>query len=72
VAGLLDGGGDELESLLGGLDVRCDTTLVTDVAGGLAVLLLGERLELLVDLSTLAEGLGEGRCITKYCLAYRL
>jgi len=72
VAGLLDGGGDELESLLGGLDVRRDTTLVTNVTGGLAVLLLGERLELLVDLSTLAEGLGEGRSITRYCLAYRL
>ena len=61
VASLLDGLGDEVKSLLGGLNIRSDTTLVTDVTSGLAVLLLGESLELLVDLSTLAESLGEGR-----------
>jgi hypothetical protein len=59
VASLLNGLGDEVESLLGGLNIRSDTTLVTDVTGGLTVLLLGESLELLVDLSTLAETLGE-------------
>ena len=60
VAGLLNGVGDEAESLLGGLNVGSDTTLVTDVAGRLTVPLLGEGLQLLVDLSTLAHGLGEG------------
>lgn len=61
VASLLDGLGDEVKGLLGGLNIGSDTTLVTDVTSGLTVLLLGERLELLVDLSTLAESLGEGR-----------
>lgn len=60
VAGLLNGIGDEVKSLLGGLNVGSDTTLVTDVASGLAVLLLGKGLELLVDLRALAEGLREG------------
>lgn len=60
VAGLLDGLGDQVKSLLGGLNIGSDTTLVTDVAGGLAVLLLSKSLELLVDLRTLAESLGEG------------
>mgnify|MGYP005989629891 CR=1 FL=1 len=64
VASLLDGLGDQLESLIGSLNIGSDTTLVTDVASGLAVLLLGESLELLVDLSTLAEGLGEARSLT--------
>jgi hypothetical protein len=64
VAGLLDGLSDKLESLLGGLNVGSDTTLVTNVTSGLAVLLLGERLEGLVDLSTPAHGLGEGRSIS--------
>lgn len=59
VTGSLDGLGDEVKSLLGGLDIGSDTALVTDVAGGLAVLLLGKGLQLLVDLSTLAHGLGE-------------
>lgn len=63
VAGLLDGLGDELEGLLGGLNVGSDTTLVTNVTSGLAVLLLGESLQSLVDLSTPAHGLGEGRSI---------
>jgi hypothetical protein len=60
VTGLLDGLGDEVQSLLGSLNIRGDTTLVTDVASGLAVLLLGESLELVVDLGTLAESLREG------------
>jgi len=59
VAGLLNGFGDQVESLLGSLNVGGHTTLVTNVTSGLAVLLLGERLEFVVDLSTLAEGLGE-------------
>lgn len=59
VASLLNGIGDEVKSLLSGLNIRSDTTLITDVTGGLTVLLLGEGLELLVDLGTLAEGLGE-------------
>lgn len=64
VASLLNGIGNELESLLGGLDIGSNTTLVTDVASGLAVSLLGKTLERLVDLSTLAESLGERRSIT--------
>jgi hypothetical protein len=64
VAGLLDGIGDELKSLLGSLDIRGNTTLVTDVAGGLAVSLLGQTLKSLVDLSTLAESLSERRSVT--------
>lgn len=60
VAGLFDGIGDEVKSLLGGLNIGSDTTLVTNIASRLAVLLLGEGLELLVDLRALAEGLGEG------------
>lgn len=64
VANLLNGIGDEVKSLLSGLDIGSDTTLVTDVAGGLAISLLGEALEGLVDLSTLSEGLSEGGSIT--------
>ena len=60
VTSLLDGLGDQVQSLLGSLNIGSDTTLVTDVTSGLAVLLLGKGLELLVDLSTLAETLGEG------------
>lgn len=59
VAGLLNGIGDEVKSLLGGLNIGSDTTLVTDVTSGLAVLLLGKGLELLVDLRALAKGLRE-------------
>lgn len=60
VASLLNGLGDEVKSLLCGLDIGSNTTLVTDVTGGLAILLLGQSLELVVDLSTLAETLREG------------
>lgn len=59
VASLLDGVGNELEGLLGSLDIGSDTTLVTNVASRLAVLLLGQSLELVVDLGTLAHGVGE-------------
>jgi hypothetical protein len=67
VTSLVDGRHDEVESLLGGLNIGGNTALVTDVAGGLSVLLLGEGLELLVDLSTLAHGLGEGRSLAADC-----
>ena len=60
VSGLLDGVGDEVKGLLGGLDIGSNTALVTNVAGRLAVLLLGKGLQLVVDLRTLAQGLGEG------------
>jgi hypothetical protein len=60
VAGLLNGVGDEVKSLLSGLNIGSNTALVTDVAGRLTVPLLGEGLQLLVHLSTLAHGLGEG------------
>ena len=67
VTSSLDGLADEVESLLGSLNIGSDTTLVTNVAGGLAILLLGESLELLVDFGTLAHGLGEGRSLTVVC-----
>lgn len=66
VAGLLNGVGDQVESLLGSLNVGGNTTLVTNVTSGLAVLLLGERLELVVDLSTLTEGLRERGSSTSF------
>ena len=67
VTGSLNGLGDEVKSLLGGLNIGSDTALVTDVAGGLAVLLLGKGLQLLVDLSTLAHGLGESGSLAVLC-----
>ena len=72
VSGLLDGLGDEVEGLLGGLNIGGDTTLVTDVASRLAVLLLGKGLELVVDLSTLAEGLGESGSSAKRSAVIRM
>lgn len=60
VTSLFNGLGDEVKSLLGGLNVGSNTTLVTNVTSGLTVLGLGKGLELVVDLSTLAEGLREG------------
>lgn len=65
VASGLDGLRDKLESLFGSLNVRSDTTLVTNVTSRLTVLLLSKALELLVDLSTLAESLGEGGSFPK-------
>lgn len=67
VAGLLDGLGDQVESLLGSLNVGGNTTLVTNVTSRLAVLLLGQSLKLVVDLSTLAEGLGERGSSASLC-----
>ena len=72
VSSLLDGFGDEVESLLGGLNIGSNTTLVTDVASRLAVLLLGKGLELVVDLSTLAEGLGESGSSAKRSAVIRM
>ena len=60
VASGLDGLGDKLKSLLSSLDIWCDTTLVTNVTSGLSVLLLGKGLELVVNLRTVTESLGEG------------
>lgn len=67
VASLLDGLGDEVESLLGSLNIGGNTALVTDVSGRLSVGLLGEALELLVDFRSLAHGLGEGGGFTVGC-----
>jgi hypothetical protein len=64
VAGLVDSGSDKLKSLLSSGNVRRDTTLVTNVTSGLTVLLLGQSLELLVDLGTLTKSLGERWGIT--------
>jgi hypothetical protein len=51
--------GDEVESFLGSLDVRSNATLVTDIASRLTVLLLGKRLQLLVDLGTPSKSFSE-------------
>ena len=67
VASLLNGSSDEVESLLSGLNVGGNTTLVTNVTSRLAVLLLGQSLKLVVDLSTLAEGLGERGSSASLC-----
>lgn len=62
VSGLLNSLGDQVESLLGSLDIRSNTTLITDVTGRLAVLLLGQGLELLVNLGALAKTFAECGC----------
>jgi hypothetical protein len=67
VAGGLNRLGDELECLLSCLNIWCNATLITNVTSGLSVLLLGKRLQLLVNLSTLAECLGERWCRTCKC-----
>lgn len=64
VSSFLDGIGDELKCLIGSCNVRGDTALVANIAGGVTILLLGERLELLVDFGALAHSLAEGRCGT--------
>lgn len=61
VTSLLDGIGDEVKGLLGGLDIGSDTTLVSDIAGGLSIPLLGQGLENLVHLGTLTHSFREGR-----------
>jgi hypothetical protein len=58
VAGLLDGGDAEVETLLVGLDVGREAALVADVGGVLAVLRLNDLLEVLVDLGAHAHRLG--------------
>lgn len=60
VTGSLNGLHDEVKSLLSGLNIGGNTTLITDVTGGSTVLLLGERLELVVNLGTGSERLREG------------
>jgi len=60
VAGLGDGGLEELESLTGVLDVGGKAALVANVGGVLAVLLLDDGLEGVIDLSGHAHGLLEG------------
>lgn len=59
VSGLRNGIGDQVKSLLSGLNIWSNTSLITDVSGRLTVSLLGERLELLVNLSSLSHGLLE-------------
>ncbi|KAH3667663.1 hypothetical protein OGATHE_003186 [Ogataea polymorpha] len=48
-----------VKSLLWGGKVWSNTSLITDVTGTLAVLLLGQRFEVVVDLRTHSETLGE-------------
>lgn len=65
VAGVLDGLGEEVERLLGALNIRGESTLVTDVGGVDAVLLLDDRLEGVVSFRAHLHGLvkvgGAGR-----------
>jgi hypothetical protein len=45
IASLSNGIGDEVKALLGGLNVRDDTTLVPDLTSRLSALMLGKGLE---------------------------
>jgi hypothetical protein len=69
VTGLFDSPSNEVQCLLGRLDIGCNTTLITDVSCRLAILLLGGRLELLIYLGTLAHGLSECRSCPRVILA---
>jgi len=60
VAGGGNGLVDEVQALLVRGDIGGEATLITDVAGILAVLLLDEVLEAVVDLAGHTHGLGEG------------
>ena len=60
VPGLLDGTGNDVESLFGRVNIGRHTTLITDIARRRAILLLDQGLELVIDLGTLAKSLGEG------------
>lgn len=61
VTSLVNGRDNQVQGLLGGVKVRSDTTLVTDVTSGQTVLLLGQGLQGVVDLRAVSHGLGEGR-----------
>jgi len=50
VTGGFDGLSDEFKGLLGSLDIWCNTTLISDITSRLSVLLLGQSLQLLVNL----------------------
>jgi hypothetical protein len=59
VTGGLDGFNQKLERVLGTLDGRSETTLVSDSGVGQTVLLLDDTLQGVVDLGTHLHGLGE-------------
>lgn len=59
VTGLLDGLGQDFESLVSGLNVGSKSTLVTDVGSVNTVLGVDDLLEVVVDLGTDADRLGE-------------
>ncbi|KAH3667348.1 hypothetical protein OGAPHI_002997 [Ogataea philodendri] len=61
VASSLNGVDNEVQGLLWSGEVWSNTSLVTDVTGTLAVLLLGQGLEVVVNFRTNSETLGEGR-----------
>lgn len=63
VASSINSGSDQLQGLISSLDIWGNTTLITDVTSRLAILLLSKRLELLVDLRSLAESLSERWCL---------
>lgn len=60
VTGSVNGSDNKVKSLLSGVDIRGDTTLVTNVTGTRTVLLLGKLLENVVDLGTSTESISEG------------
>src|SRR5947207_2074658 len=51
---------DQFQSFLGSLNIRGNTTLVSDISSRCTILLLGEGLEMLISLCTLLESFGEG------------
>lgn len=59
MAASLNGGEEQLQTLLIGLDRRCEPTFVTDIDRVLSVLLLRHRLQAVVDLGTDLHRLGK-------------
>jgi hypothetical protein len=69
IPGLFDGSRDKVQSLLSGLDIGSDSTLVSDITRRLSILLLRKRLELLVDFCAPSESLAERRSLAGDALA---
>mmetsp|Transcript_27136 Transcript_27136/g.46780 ORF Transcript_27136/g.46780 Transcript_27136/m.46780 type:complete len:319 (-) Transcript_27136:276-1232(-) len=59
ISSLLDGRDDELESFTVAQDVGCEATLVTNIGSILAILVLDDRFQVVIDLSSHAHGLLE-------------
>ncbi|ANB13625.1 hypothetical protein AWJ20_1924 [Sugiyamaella lignohabitans] len=59
VTSSLDSSDNEVKSLVSVLNIRSNTTLITNVTSRSTILLLGQALELLVDLRASSKGIGE-------------